>query len=1775
MAQKPPQGCNGENCTFESHRNQSHLLYHVKCKIPTKIKYSELHLLPHRSDFTDPKLRAVFSAQVGRGGPLIFLPNDIIEKNDRVDGRLKYRIYMVGILPCGSRALVILEGVEVHFDVMVPDGMTSRAFDDFLRGQLNTKNIPYNGIKDVHALRLKGFQKAPRVWKRLSFDTLQERKRAIEFVEALNREYATAGKPKLETAADDNKRGASDFYFPKVAREMRFATADWNRIEKYTSVRAGDYSPNCDYVLKVNIADLKKLNRAKRDELKAPAHPLKEVIDRDNTMVAQWDIETWRKIQNGMVPTPKDEDYVIFMVCSSYFWHHSAEPLVSVCAVHTSTGLRAGMSIAVECETEREVLITHYTAMGKMSPDILAAFNGQSFDWPLYREKLRRENLLVEMKKNLSAVNVLPSETEANVLKWCFTSTKIKIDAETKHHAECILKIPGIIDIDVLPIFLKLYPKMEVRKSFSLNFFLAKNGLESKEDMHFKVMFKIYERARKLSERAPAYRECHCMEFAEAQHTGTPWKAHCACADKIPEIDCKRNPDYKEGGKEPEYTGDWHDDLIADGSDVSAVTPPILKCCNCGKAPRNIDGMRDVSYYCTIDTVRPQQLCVKRAIVPDKRELSTMSYVSNYDSYFRADGMKVRNLIGSYSHRRGIAFSNSGSGKTEDEKDHYPGAWVFPPERGLHARRPITGLDFASLYPSLMMTYNLSPDMVVYDKATADALAAEGYSIHHIKPFQFERGKEKGAAENKHLTIEGWTVRHNGVFNPKKNSHIVAEYVKTVVYAYKVTAGHNLFARTLHEILENALVLYPISPDSALTDKSIDESTRELYIEITVRAGIENYTPAQEKVTQYLQSQGLKPARRVKYIPAEGRKQLPGERMGIFAFIVKKLFDKRVPIKGEFVRLSKLLEQMELAKTKVWAYKDAKGNEVTTTMSEVKFQIAKVDSKQKALKVLANTFYGESGNYLSSIYELLVAAGITCAGQENIKKVADFIRGKGFGPRYGDSVTQDTPIIVQFPSGDIGYRTVDNFTLGDTELQWQQYGPILPDGTVKECAKTDLRAWTETGWTRIVRVIRHKTKKDIYRVSTNSGTVDVTADHSLLSPEGYKLFPSDVDVGALLLHADLPRGNFIPSGDPKCAAAEEFYTSGRAKCTGEIILLINRGPTSQYVYDLETENHHFSAGVGCIIVHNTDSIYTTCPESVYAESDKKYYAAVTMLEGKHDGVRNTPTPETEEEKAYHRDRAAARKEYWTEMVAITMKVMNAVKEEVSDFLLSDNGTCFLNMAYEEVGFPTVLCGKKKYFLTPHIETINFYPKDVFIRGIDIIKQGQTQISKKLGDEFMREALSPENERELIDIAVDKIRKFYSMNLESTMFALSAKYNPTKKNVPVITFVNRMKEIQKRYLLGAAPDPAMYALYEPPEPGDKFMYVVVKKEQNFTMQGRRIEIKKGDQMEFLRVYNESQKSPKFVPMEIDLNYYVKNAIVGIFARFIAYHPRFQPPADMYDLQDKVQYRAMDEFCVKAASKYLEELCDSITGHDPKALTVRGREYQKIYKSADKSLQQDLVQRYGTAANILRDVDVHDTAEDLRSRSTRIIAQIKERAAEDVEDLCSVADTTDNYIAAAKKIGFSAFKLKRVYMTGKTKGLATTLMSGYKRREEEIIAKLYKVLGSTSRIIYNYEQRFNQLIDELRTGGVVDATEDQISRVNTLDEESAQNIESVRSLSTELTSVLLLQERLKRVINRIELDRMKAINEPMDPRVNAKEVSCEDSKSAAPVDEYQWG
>ena len=96
------------------------------------------------------------------------------------------------------------------------------------------------------------------------------------------------------------------------------------------------------------------------------------------------------------------------------------------------------------------------------------------------------------------------------------------------------------------------------------------------------------------------------------------------------------------------------------------------------------------------------------------------------------------------------------------------------------------------------------------------------------------------------------------------------------------------------------------------------------------------------------------------------------------------------------------------------------------------------------------------------------------------------------------------------------YRTIDEMNC----TPWQ----TRVDG--KEYAMCDLEVWSDKGFTPVRHIVRHYTDKRMFRVSTHTGIVDVTEDHSLLKPNGEKISAKDVKIGENLLHCDLPERLF-------------------------------------------------------------------------------------------------------------------------------------------------------------------------------------------------------------------------------------------------------------------------------------------------------------------------------------------------------------------------------------------------------------------------------------------------------------------------------------------------------------------------------------------------------------------------------------------------------------------------------------------------------------------------
>ena len=309
-----------------------------------------------------------------------------------------------------------------------------------------------------------------------------------------------------------------------------------------------------------------------------------------------------------------------------------------------------------------------------------------------------------------------------------------------------------------------------------------------------------------------------------------------------------------------------------------------------------------------------------------------------------------------------------------------------------------------------------------------------------------------------------------------------------------------------------------------------------------------------------------------------------------------------------------------------------------------------LDGMQQAYKVTANSLYGQLGSATSDICCVDIAASTTAVGRAMLIKLKEFVeQDQGGDVVYGDSVAAWTPVFVR--RGDdvrlVEVRDVDS-AFGGTAAwtpcggaaTWTPCGGPGRDG--KESLElAGVSVWSDAGWTPARRLIRHALApgKRMLRVSTRTGTVDVTDDHSLLRPDGSIVKPSELRIGDRLLHADLPAlpvppsvaaelrrgaetGRRTPIGpDDHLPAALTFalaessgYSPGVSGGDATVAVFappdagdhpdavthigeLPAAPGPAAVYDFTTESGHFSAGVGRIVVHNTDSCFMTFPRA--------------------------------------------------------------------------------------------------------------------------------------------------------------------------------------------------------------------------------------------------------------------------------------------------------------------------------------------------------------------------------------------------------------------------------------------------------------------------------------------------------------------------------------------------------------------------------------------------
>lgn len=143
------------------------------------------------------------------------------------------------------------------------------------------------------------------------------------------------------------------------------------------------------------------------------------------------------------------------------------------------------------------------------------------------------------------------------------------------------------------------------------------------------------------------------------------------------------------------------------------------------------EDMRAIGMYCVKDTELPLRLMSKLNDLSNLIEMAKATCVPMNFLIERGQQIKVFSQIAKQTRKENMLVVTTQDGKTNDS---FVGATVLDAKKGAYMDKVVTGLDFASLYPTIMRAHNLCYNTIVLDKAYANVEGVEYETISWEDP---------------------------------------------------------------------------------------------------------------------------------------------------------------------------------------------------------------------------------------------------------------------------------------------------------------------------------------------------------------------------------------------------------------------------------------------------------------------------------------------------------------------------------------------------------------------------------------------------------------------------------------------------------------------------------------------------------------------------------------------------------------------------------------------------------------------------------------------------------------------------------------------------------------------------------------------------------------------------------------------------------------------------------------------------------------------------------
>ena len=413
----------------------------------------------------------------------------------------------------------------------------------------------------------------------------------------------------------------------------------------------------------------------------------------DSTCIREEKINQTNKVLNKYLPAVKG-DKVTF-IGSTFLRYGEEKPYLNHCIVLDTCKIPSDIeNCTIETyETEREVLLAWTKLIQRENPDLITGYNIFGFDYPFMFDRsveLECEEEFLKLSRNKDEVCAKKSRTTQ---EWKLEENSIVI-ASGQHDLKFI-KMPGRLQVDMYNFFRRDYNLDSYKLDYVSGYFIGDMVKKFEYDSETQTT-KVY------SKNLTGLENGSYINFEEIGHSTDLYKE--GQKFKVQNMNLKDSTFNIPGKEDPEMIKSMRWGLAKDD-----VTPQdIFRLTNEGPKERAI-----IAKYCIQDCNLVHHLIRKIDVMTGYIEMAKLCSVPMNFLVMRGQGIKLTSYVAKKCREKGTLLPTLEKPMFDNG---YEGAIVLPPKCDLYLDKPVACVDYSSLYPSSMISDNISHDSKVWTK---------------------------------------------------------------------------------------------------------------------------------------------------------------------------------------------------------------------------------------------------------------------------------------------------------------------------------------------------------------------------------------------------------------------------------------------------------------------------------------------------------------------------------------------------------------------------------------------------------------------------------------------------------------------------------------------------------------------------------------------------------------------------------------------------------------------------------------------------------------------------------------------------------------------------------------------------------------------------------------------------------------------------------------------------------------------------------------------------